>query len=867
WTASAAMIVHPASWYVGLKAKKPFVDQGVPFELDVIGVDVDGKAVAGAKIDVAAVRLDWEYQHGQYKTRQVDPQHCAVTAAVQPAPCSFKTEHGGEYQITATITDDHGRTSQTKLTFWVAGGAQPVAREVAQEKLQLIPDKKSYTPGNTAELLIQAPFYPAEGVVSWRRSGIVKAEKIVLDGPTKVITVPITDAMVPNLTVQVDLVGTAARSDDHGRPDPALPRRPAYAVGSIELPVPPKSRTLAVVVAPAAAKLGPGEKTQVAVEVTDAQGQPVAGAQAVVIVVDEAILTLAGAAFVNPVDTFYGHRSPDARDVYSQAYLRLARPDVGTLRARTLSADEGGAPGGGAPMMANAMAPPPPPAPPSAVAPAEAPVARHAAKRLEKEEAPADGRFAQQQPQPKAIAIRSDFNPLAAFAPAVKTDAGGKATVELKLPDNLTRYRIVAIAVAGDHQFGKGESSLTARLPLMVRPSPPRFLNFGDTFKLPVVVQNQTDAAMTVRLAVRTTNATLTDGAGRELSVPANDRVEVQLPVAAEMAGTARFQIIGTAGAASDAAELALPVWTPATTEAFATYGVIDDGAARQPIALPGKVVTQFGGLDVTTASTNLQALTDAMLYLVHYPFECAEQRSSRILAVAALKDVLAAFHAKDMPSSAEMTASVTADLERLSQMQNSDGGFAFWDRNYPSVPYLSVYVASALGRARDKGFAVPANIIASALGYLRNIESYYPSYYGQDVRWSISAFALYTRKQLGELDVAKARALIAQATVDKLPIEANGWLLATLAGNASAADERKALLRYALNHVSETAGAASFTTGYSDGNYLLLSSDRRVDAVMLDALIQEQKDLDLIPKLVTGLLGHRKAGRWLNTQ
>ena len=41
--------------------------------------------------------------------------------------------------------------------------------------------------------------------------------------------------------------------------------------------------------------------------------------------------------------------------------------------------------------------------------------------------------------------------------------------------------------------------------------------------------------------------------------------------------------------------------------------------------------------------------------------------------------------------------------------------------------------------------------------------------------------------------------------------------------------------------------------------------------ALMQDALIQEhqndQPDLDLIPKLVTGLLAHRTSGRWLNTQ
>jgi uncharacterized protein YfaS (alpha-2-macroglobulin family) len=299
----------------------------------------------------------------------------------------------------------------------------------------------------------------------------------------------------------------------------------------------------------------------------------------------------------------------------------------------------------------------------------------------------------------------------------------------VKVPDNLTRYRIVAIATAGEKQFGKGESALVARLPLMVRPSAPRFLNFGDTFQLPVVVQNQTDAPMTVKLAARTANLALTDGAGREVTVPANDRVEVQFPAAAELAGTARLQIVGSAGKASDAAEVALPVWTPATTEAFATYGVIDEGAVTQPVALPGQVVTQFGGLEVTTSSTNLQALTDAVQYLVQYPYECAEQRSSRVMAIAALRDVLTAFKTKDLPSAAAMEASVAADVERLSQMQNWDGGFAFWERGRPSEPYLSVFVTNALVLAQKKGLPVAPLVIDRAKPYLRDIEQRYPSW------------------------------------------------------------------------------------------------------------------------------------------
>jgi hypothetical protein len=899
WNATATITVHPSTLYVGVKTKRPFVEKGTPFDVELIAVDIDGKAQTGAKIEVKTVRLDWEYKNGQYKSKEVDPQTCNAVAKANAVPCQFKTPKGGTYQLVATILDSKGRANQTKLTYWVGGDDnRPPAREVAQEVVQLIPDKKEYTPGNTAELMVQAPFYPAEGIVTWRRSGIVKTERITLTGPTASLKVPIEDRMTPNLFVQVDLVGLAVRANDRGEPDQTLPKRPAYAVGTINLPIPPKQRSLQVAVTPSAAKLGPGESATLALEIKDASGKPVADAEAAVIVVDESVLALAGYSFSDPLGSFYPQRGADTRDWYHRAYVKLAQPDPTKLAANNMARGRmaaGAASGPGdmsAPMATAAMdsveadmpAPEEKPAllkkseapraePPARPAPAK--VARQAALEQARSNGVLGGMdknkdaFAAVAPEPTTpVAIRTNFNPLAAFSPAVKTDANGKATVQVKMPDNLTRYRVVAIAVAGDKQFGKGESAITARLPLMVRPSPPRFLNFGDTFKLPVVVQNQTDTMMTVRLAARGTNLKLTDGAGREVTVPPNDRVEVQFPAAADLAGTARLQVVGVSGAVSDAANLELPVWTPATTEAFATYGVVDEGAIAQKIALPGKVWPQFGGLEVTTASTNLQALTDAVIYLVQYPFDCAEQRSSRILGIASLRDVLTAFKSKDLPSTAAMERSVDLDIEHLSQMQNGDGGYAFWERGRPSNPYLTVYVTQALLKAKAKRFAIKDHMIQRSKHYLQNIESYYDVYYSEDVRNAISAYALYVRKQMGDLDIAKAKGLLARAGgPEKLSMEANGWLLGTLAGNAGAATERAAILKHAMNKVSETAGAANFTTGYGDGSYLLLASDRRVDAVMLESLIQEKKNLDLIPKLVTGLMAHRKRGRWLNTQ
>ena len=868
WVASQTLLVHPALRYVGLRAATSFVEQGKPFDVDAIGVDLDGKATPGAAIEIKAERLAWKLEHDKVTTERVEPQVCRVTAAADPVACHFATPHGGSYELTATIADADGRPNQTTYDFWVSGGESPPARDVEQEQVQLVPDRKQYAAGDTAHVLVQAPFYPADGVVAWERDGIMKLDRIALTGPSATIAIPIDEAMVPNLFVHVDLVGAATRIDERGKPDPALPKRPAYAGGTLQLMIPPARRTLAVAVKPAADKVAPGEPTRIDVSVRDAAGKPVAGAETAVIVVDEAVLAVAGAGpFEDPIAAFYEPRAAGVAESLIRRYVTLARPDAAALAENGVTTT--GAPLAGATSLDNqyivegintrdatkAVGTPPPPPP-------AAPMLQVQTKNARPGGAP-----------PAAIAVRANFDALAAFAPAVTTGADGIAHVAIKMPDSLTRYRIVALASApGDRspegrQFGKGESAITARLPLMVRPSAPRFLNFGDTFRLPVVVQNQTDSPLTVKLALRATNAAITDGAGREVTVPANDRVEVQFAAAAARPGTARFQIIGSAGTYSDAAEVSLPVWTPATTEAFATYGVIDSGAIAQPVALPPAIVPSFGALEISTASTNLQALTDALLYLVHYPFDCAEQRSSRIAAIAALRDVLEAFHTKDLPGRAELEASVADDVKHLQSLQNWDGGFGYWQRGEASDPYLSVYVANALARAKAKGFAVPEPMLRSAGSFLAQIESHYPSWYAVDVKRAISAYALYTRSLLGARDVAKATHLVAEAGADKLPIEAAGWLLATLAGEPSAQAERAALVRFAQNRVAETAGAANFTTGYGDGNYLLLASDRRADAVMLDALIAEQPASDLIPKLVTGLLAHRTAGRWTSTQ
>jgi hypothetical protein len=891
WTSTATMLVHPANLYVGLKSEKTFVQTGEPLIVQSIVTDLDGRAIANREVKMRAVLLEWKQVKGEWKQVETNPQDCLIPSGSAAVTCTFAPKAGGAYRVTATIHDDRGRANASEITLWVAGGKQPPKRDVEAEKVELIPDRREYKSGDTAQILVQAPFFPAEAVMSLRRAGIVRTERFRMEGPTHTLRVPIEEAWMPNVHVQVDLVGAEAR--DAGSADilsapsaspksvragalnadkmSALPaKRPAYASGELNLSISPRSRKLSVVATPRDKTLEPGGNTTIAVEARDADGNAARDSEIAVVVVDESVLALTGYKLADPIAAFYAQRNEETTDFHSREALVLALPG----RGGGLGPGEGGGAGGGLRMRAmNDMI---------VTRSSDIPPPRAGLFTLK-----ADATTAV--PNEQGIRLRENFNALAVFAPSVRTDSSGRAQVQVKLPDNLTRYRVMAVAVAGGKQFGSGESAITARLPLMARPSAPRFLNFGDRFELPIVLQNQTDAAMTVDVAVRATNAAVSSSefqvsspgteeretrnlkpetiTGRRVTVPANDRVEIRIPAAAVKAGTARFQIGAVAGRWSDAAEVELPVWAPATTEGFATYGEIVQGLINQPVKAPANVFLQFGGLEIETSSTQLQELTDAVIYLTSYPYECSEQLSSRIITIAALRDVLAAFKAKDLPAPKEMEAAVTRDLKRLQGMQNGDGGFGFWQRGNESWPYLSIHVAHALARARQKNFEVPKEMFGKLQKYLRGIESHIPSYYSVEARRAIIAYALYVRAQMGDRDAARARRLIAEAGLEKLSLESVGWLLSVLSTDANSTNQLAAIRHLLNNRVTETAGTAHFVCSYGDSNYLILNSDRRADGVILEALIGDQPKSDLVPKIVRGLLAYRTRGRWENTQ
>jgi alpha-2-macroglobulin len=853
---SSSILVHPSERYVGMKAEKSFVDEKSSFEFELIVTDIDGNLLPGINADVQLLLVEYEYSRTKgYHEKETQVDLKKITSSETSSKITFDPDKGGTYRIKAFVRDDKDRLNQTEYTFWKAGGELPSKDKVELEDLTVIPDKKEYKPGDTARLLVMAPFQEGEGVVVWDRDGFSHQERFTLKNGTATLEQPLTEEMIPNLHANITCVGQAK----WGKRE-----RPAVAGADLDLSITTESRKLIIDIEPAKQKVEPGATVDVPVTVKDFNGKAVSGSEVTLWVVDEAVLGLTGYSTPAPMGSFYGHRPNQMSPYHNRTYIALADPEMAAdpeMDMEMAEAEEG---------MAMSQS----------LAPGAAPMRSRSVGRAKKSkelglvaDEISSGEFkGGKNSEPQTFAVRENFDAMAIFRGDLNTDVEGRTSVKVKLPDNLTRYRIMAVAVKDGDKFGHADEVLTARLPVMVRPSLPRFLNFGDKASLPVVIQNQTDEPLDVDIVGQATGITWLGAAGQSVKVPANDRVEVMFEAQADAVGRAHFRFGAVSGGFSDAATLSLPVYTPASGEAFATYGNIgEDGAIKQPVRRPGDVWPQFGGLDVSLSSTALSELTDAFLYLYQYPFECAEQKSSRILAVAALREVLSAFNPDMMPSSADIEAQMKKDILHLERLQNSDGGFEYWRRDEDSDPFCSVHVIHALARARVEKYAVNDDTMERGLEYLRDIEARCRAKnYGEYTTRTLTAYALYVRNLVGDQDVAKAKSLLPHFTTEKYPnLEAIGWIWPTLSQHAKDSAELKEIRRYIKNRATQTADKAQFSASYGegDGAYLLLYSSRRTDAILLGSLLTDEPKNPLNTKLVRGLLAHRKKGRWNNTQ
>ena len=266
--------------------------------------------------------------------------------------------------------------------------------------------------------------------MTYARQGVLKTTQFKMESASQTVEIPIDEALTPGFVVRFDLVGSSPRLNSRGQPDPNLPPRPAFAQGRIQIKIAPMSRTLKVEALPEAKKLSPGTETTVTVKVSDASGIPVEGAEVAVVVIDESILALANYSFSSPIASFYSAMDAAITALDLRRFVLLVNPnDVKPPPTRRGSPSPRGA---------------------SKKARSRRPLCPMAAAKLEFGGLDSEA-FAEppvKDASQTQVAVRKNFNALAAFAPSKTTDASGRTVVRVKIPDNLTRYRMVAVAVS-----------------------------------------------------------------------------------------------------------------------------------------------------------------------------------------------------------------------------------------------------------------------------------------------------------------------------------------------------------------------------------------------------------------------------------
>ncbi len=853
---SDQFLIHPSNQYVGAKTKSYLFTQNEAENISLVVVDVAGEFVQGQNITVQGVLR----QGSGYATLPLGRElhgevDCTVISAEQPVDCEVVLAEPGLWDFRISTVDNSGWENVTLLQRHVVGKGPLPSLDTSRSEIRLVADQESYEIGDTARILLQAPFLPAYGTVLTNRGGILTHESIEITKSQHVLEIPIEDlAYFPNLSVSVYLTGVAAGADETKQ------KHLAAAQGSVELSIPPISRELTLELELPGEALSPGDTAEIEIVVTDAEGNPVPDAEVVLLAVDEAILSLAGYMYNNPIETFYPHRYLRLSSYQLFDHLLQSR-DEATEHLETVPAM-----GGGAEMVTyehsrEAMAAP--------------------RQGMVNEDRGGDASFRtvnlSDKTEIEAPTARLDFNPLAVFRPTGATDSEGRFVTSWRMPDLVGQYRVVAMATSGSRLYGLSEATLVARLPLQIRAQLPRFLNYGDVAQLQFIVENQTLLDQTVTLFLQSNGLALPHQEkglyfdAVLLTVPARSRQLVARPANAAFTGMQQLIVSAFNDQLQDHVQLEFPVFTPAAKESFATYGIVEDELVLQTFKWPADVHADFGALSVSVSSTLLNSLADGYLDTFTNQWLSTESLASRIMASAALREVMPAFSLPDLPSAQEIDESVQASILQVQAYQNPDGGFPLWPRkaNYvESWPFASVYVLHALIEARAAGYEVSDQVLTHGLSYLVDIRSKFPSYYRQSTRDLIEAYALYARARQEDVDIQAVLRILNRMDWQLQSGETLAWVIQVL--SMSDGNEEKVLdiWGFLLDRVDETAGKANFATGYrEEEGHLILSSNKRTGAILLQALIGTRPETDLMPKLVAGLLADRRRGHWGSTQ
>jgi uncharacterized protein YfaS (alpha-2-macroglobulin family) len=813
----ASFRVDPAPWYIGLENPPYFADAKAGVDTKVIAAGLDGLLVPNVSVTLDLTQVQWNSVrraegNGFYtwdtERKEVKAGNWSVTTGAQPVPFHIPLTSGGLYQLVATAKDAEGRFTTTRTDFYAVGSGYTAWERYDHNRIDLVPEKHTYKPGDTARIMVKSPWEHATALLTTEREGVRTSKEFELTSTQQTLSVPVTENDIPNIFVSVVLI--KGRSKEAVTEDASDPGKPSFRIGYTELKVIDSAKRLKVTVKANRDEYRPATKAKIDVDVRDTKGAP-ARSEVTLWAVDYGVLSLTN------------YQTPDVIDsVYLEKALQVINDDSRQkiISRRVLTPKGAGEGGGGG---------------------------RDAGPGM----------------------MRRDFRVLAFWVGSLVTDKKGHAQKEITLPESLTTYRIMAVAGDKLSRFGAGQSEIRINKPLLLTQTFPRFLAVGDKAFFGAVVHSQLKQAGTATVTIKSLDPGVLKFEGSTTGtaqVEPQGSAEIRFNASALAIGSARVQVSVSMNGENDGFEDVIPVRILVSPETVAAYGEAKPDA-KETLEIPSGVVPDFGGVHIDLSSTTMVGLGEGARYLVEYPYGCAEQRSSTLQGLMLIGDLGDAFKLPGIDAADAKKRSQTT-VNELYKYQCPDGGFAYWVGDcLGESPYLTSWVTHVLQRAQKLKYTVDPKVMELAYNYLDGSlktkrpenEGWWPSY----TAWQ--AFAVDVLVEGGRNEDSHITRLASYA--DRMPL----FGLAHLADAMIAKNDRGKRLddiRRRIDNAILPEGGSAHVEELSD-DYLqwLWSSNVRSTAIVMDMLVRGGTDEELVKRMVRWLMQARRKGRWGNTQ
>jgi hypothetical protein len=720
-SAGTTAIVHTAEHYAGIELENRFVDAKTKLSPKFLALRPKGERVAGAPLKIELIKRVWtvaKQGSGATSVTTVSTPgisvvaSCALVSAKQPVGCDLTPQEAGQYIVRASSEDARKNTVAASVRVYVSGESSSglsAFSESDRSDVELVTDKKAYKVGDKARVLVKSPWKGADAIVTVERAGVFSQRRVKLFGAAPAIDIPITEEMRPNAFVSVMVLKGRGKAAPAGFDKPDV-GAPAFRMGYENLLIDPESKRLDVTVIPQKTDMRPGEEAVVSIKVRDAQGKG-KKTELTLIAADEGVLSLVGYQLPDPIATFGAPRPLHVATLESRETLAVRFDPLSGL-GLDKGLDGGGGDGDGAP----------------------------------------------------GSSARRDFRASAFFSPSIVTNDDGDAEVKFKLPDGLTTYRVMAMAVGSDDRFGRGESSVTTSRPLMARPALPRFLRAGDTFDASVIVSSKSASAEEVDVTAKLSGVVVDGDTKKHVRVEPGKSVEVRFKAKRPRVGQTAFAFSidsGKEGRRPGRAQVAIPM----TLESVALYGSTTTVSAESSETSRASR-DDTGELVVTSSSTALVGLDGGSTQLLEYPYGCTEQLTSKLVPLVGLKDLAKDFNLK-LPANSDDVVEKT--VAKLLTHQRYDGAFGFWPDSPKSSAWATTYALWGLDQA--KGYRVPESALENATRYLsRALDNE-----KDEFREAVGPFTLYVLAELGKPEPGRVSTL---AESKNMPLYSKALLL-----------------------------------------------------------------------------------------